>query len=577
MTYRRARFPLIALVLATSALTAGCTATIGEPTGTPGSTGGPGQTPGQIPGQASRNQDPAMAGLPATAGLGAASADLGRNARAFGRAGVRRLSLREYASTVRDILRIEPTTAELALFPPDPGAPFDNDYAEQNASAAWIEGAKGIADRLAGRLTADASIRGQVVPCVPAGPTDGECFKSFVAAVGRKVLRRPLSAQEIADYTALHKFSVQGNDFFVGIGLVLRALLQSPEFLYRIEIGTPVAAMPDLFRLNGFEVASRLSYFLWGTTPDETLLAKGEANLLGTAAQIQDAARIMLNSPKARERINDFHAAWLGYRNANLPLPLAAAMRRESDALVERVVFTDRAPWVNLFTADSTFVDDKLASHYGLPVRGGAARWEPYGNNKRRGLLSHGSVLSNGAKFGDTSPVQRGLFVRRRFMCQDIPSPPPTLGVKADEPPASVDPKACKAQRYAVHRAGACAGCHEKMDSLGFGLENFDDTGAFRSSDKGRPDCPIDGKGVVSGVGMFEGPGELARLLVDSKELDACFATHFYRFAGGRDEGPDDAAGLAQLTADFRKGDHHLDMLLLNYVSAAAFRHRWAE
>jgi hypothetical protein len=204
--------------------------------------------------------------------------------------------------------------------------------------------------------------------------------------------------------------------------------------------------------------------------------------------------------------------------------------------------------------------------------------WVPYGNARRRGLLSHGSFLSVGAKFGDTSPVERGLFVRSRLFCQEIPPPPPV--VNTDEPPRAASATACKWERYAAHReAQGCAACHQLIDPVGFGLENFDDQGRYRTTEKGLPQCRIAGDGEIVGVGTFRGPAELGDLALRSGLVTECLATQLYRFGVGRSELDDTDRMLVKLLAQRGAAgkDFRFDELLLDLVASPAFAHRREE
>ncbi len=503
----------------------------------------------------------------------------------FGKSGLRRLSRAEYRTTIEDLTGVD-VTADLALLPGDAASTyFDNDYTSQVASAALVEALKAIADHVGERVASDPVLRARVVPCTPIGPGDGACFRTFIRTFGRRVLRRPLADDLVERYATLQRFAVQDASFASGVQLVVRAMLQDLEFLYRVEIGTPVADAPGLFRLDGWELATRLSYLLWGSAPDDELLGRVDTKKLDAPADVRAAAVKMLGDPRAVARVARMHALWLAYDRLPHDPALATAMRTESDALIKRVVFTDKRPWTDLFSATNTFVDAGLAKHYGLPApAGNAAAWVDYGSNGRRGILSHGSVLSNGLKFGDTSPVQRGIFLRNRLFCQDIPLPSAsTVKVNVDQPPQGGDKNACKADRYAEHRMEvACAGCHRLMDPLGMGLENYDGLGRFRTVEPGKPECKIDGAGEVQGItgpNTFNGPGELGDLAIRSGALGPCFVSQMYQFALGRPvRDQDDGQVLKALAARFSAdGRFRLDDLLLDLVSAPAFRHRVAE
>lgn len=385
---------------------------------------------------------------------------------------------------------------------------------------------------------------------------------------------------EVQRFASLGAFAVEANDFNVGVELVLRAMLQHPEFIYRVEIGRAVAGRPGVSQLTGFELATRLSYFLWGSTPPEWLLDQAAAGELATTEQIRAAALRLLGDGQARARIERFHALWLGYHQLPHPLALTQSMQAESRALVERVVFDAPGDYFRLFTSEATWLDEALATHYGLPWAGGTTpQWVQYGSAPRKGLLSHGSVLSAGAKFADTSPTQRGIFVRNRLFCQGVPPPPP--GVNADAPPEGTG-SPCKVDRYSEHASnGNCAGCHRTIDPIGFGLERFNRAGQYRTTDDGAPACAIAGDGLVSGLPQgdvaFNGPGGLADALLDSQRFEACVVTQVYRFAMGRREVPEDARVLELLTDGFKAKDRAFTQLLVDLVVDPTFAYRTEE
>jgi hypothetical protein len=465
---------------------------------------------------------------------------------------------------------------DLEVWPEDARTPFDNDYATQFPSRALVEAAKSIADKAAARLLADPTNRARVLGCMPTGPMDSACLKSFVARFGRRALRRPLAPEEVDRYVAFVSHNAASGDFYTAVGMVVRALLQDLEFIYRVELGSPVPGKNDLLRLNGFEVASRLSYFLWGSGPDDELLDSAQKGSLGDAAGVRAAASRMLGTKRARERIDRFHAMWLGYDRPSLPANLSARMTAESNALIERVIFDDKAPWLDVWRRKETFVDDTLAKHYGLPSPGATAKWVPTEAAGRQGLLSHGTFLSVAGKFNDTSPTQRGIAIRERLLCSPVPLPDPSTMVNVDQPPGGA--AKCKWDRYAAHRVGGCAGCHSLMDPVGFGLENYDSSGKYRATEPGLPECKIAGEGEVVGVGKFKGPAELSNLLLQTGELDRCAVSQLYHFASGHKEsGVEDARFIDLLTKQFRDKGHRMDELLLEYVVQPAFGYRIVE
>ena len=490
--------------------------------------------------------------------------------------GLRRLSVVEYVQTATDLVGVAPTSAQ-SLLPPDTLGPFDNDYGQQIASEPLIKGLELLSMELGDEVAGSAELRETLVPCQPTGPQDAACFEEFLRAFGRRALRRSLRDEEVMRFGMLLEHGVNSGDFWVAVGAAVQMFLQHPELVYRVELGEPVADAPGVFELSGNEVATRLSYLILGTTPPLWLIDAAEAGELRRAEDVRAVATELLDDPRARERIARFHGLWLGYESMSRE-GLGAAMQEETRALVERVVFDERGPWTDILTSPDTYASAELARHYGLDASEGQwPRWVDYGDSGRSGLLSHGSFLAVRAKFGDTSPTQRGLLVRTRLFCQDIPAPPPDLMVDVDEPPMGEGPDACKADRYTMWEDPSCAACHLLMDPIGFGLEQYDASGAFRDVESGKPQCEIDGKGNVSGVGEFNGPAELGELAVESGLVERCVATQLYRFSVGRLELDDFDQTLIDRVVENAGGEFRMHDFILDYVGSDAFRFRREE
>lgn len=504
-----------------------------------------------------------------------------------GKSGMRRLTIAELDNTLMDLLGDDTRPAKQTLQEEQLG-PFDNDYTKLTASSVLIEGLERLAGDVTTRLLADTKRRDAVVGCKPTDPkrVDAPCLDSFLTTFGRRALRRPVTKSELGALEDLAvPFIQRAGDFYAGVEVALRALLQHPEFLYRVELGTPVSGEPGVFALNDFEIATRLSYTLWGSTPSDALLDLADEGKLHTPDDVRQAALAMFSSPRTVAELDEFHALWLGYSVLPHSQALTTSMRRESEKLIERTFENDES-WLDIFTSSDTYVDTTLAELYGLPAPPGGEGWVSYGDTGRQGLLSQGSFLSILQDTVDTSPTRRGKRVRTQLLCQDIPPPPPN--VNADAPPAG-QASECKWDRYAAHRApSTCASCHDQMDPIGFGLENFDREGRYRTHDidtldgsptfgEELPDCEIAGDGEVAGVGTFHGPAELADLLIDNDLLGPCAATQFYRFARGRTEDGDDTAAIDDLKARFKASDYNFHELILGYVTSTPFFYRREE
>lgn len=512
-------------------------------------------------------------------GLMGPPVELAANAE-VGVSGIRRLTRVELDATLADLLG-DTTGAAQRLLPPDSTDPFDNDYRSQLPSAALIESVEQLALDTATRTLADPAKRAKLIPCTPTAANDTGCLNTVISTLGRRVLRRPLTDAEIASYATLQAFAIEANSFDVGVKLVIRAMVQQPEFLYRVELGVPVDGKPGIFRLGPYELATRMSYFLWGTTPPDWLLDSALSGALASREGVRTAAAKLLADPRARARIERFHALWLGYYRLPHAIELTTALQAESSALVDKVVFDDKTDYFDLFRSSQSFLNSTLATHYGVSGFSGGSgfAWTPYGSAPRKGLLSHGSVLSVGAKFADTSPTQRGIFVRSRLLCTDPPAPPANANV--DQPPTSTTSN-CKIDRYASHASvGNCKSCHDSLDPIGFGMENYNRAGQYRTTDDNQPTCTIAGKGKITGLPAgdvaFNGVTGLSELLLSSDRFEQCIVTQVFRFASGRREAPADLALIDNLTTGFKKKNRHFAELLLDYVSEDTFAFRKEE
>jgi hypothetical protein len=484
----------------------------------------------------------------------------------------RRLSQAELDNSVRGVFGDDTRPATKFLIE-DEFTPYDNDYTLQHASRTLIDSLEALAEDVAVRTLADPVQRAKVVPCTPTGPGDSACFRQVIETVGRRVFRREMREEEITRYLTLQSFATESNqyispDFYRAVELFIRSILQDPEFVYRIEIGTPTAT-PGIYALDSYEIASRMSYLLWGSTPDDALLTDAAGGSLGNAGARQAIAERMLDDPRARQQLHRFHAMWMGYRAIPHPTELVAAFNEETTRLIDRVVFDQPQDYLELFRANETYLTDFLADHYGLPRPVGGAGWVPYGSTGRAGILSHGSVLAGFSKFSDTSPTQRGIFVKTRLLCQKIRPPPANVDV--DQPPGD-DEQFCKSDRYSAHREiESCAVCHGQMDPIGFGLENYDIAGRYRTHDDGLPQCTISGQGELPGHGTFTGPAELGQKLIDANLVEPCVVKQYLAFAIGRDLVEVEVQATEALAQAFARSGRSFEQLLLAHVASEAF------
>lgn len=402
------------------------------------------------------------------------------------------------------------------------------------------------------------------------------CAKTVVRTFGKRAFRRPLVDSEISRYAAV---LLGAGDFDKGARAAVRAMLMSPSFAYRSEVGE---AQPDgTFKLSGWEIASALSYYFWGTMPDAALFEAAEKGELQSPAGIEQQARRLLADPRTRNTIATLAEQWLGAENvtqitkaeAQYPFSkeLREAMLDETRRFVTSVVFDGSHSLDELFTANYTFANETLAKHYGLPgVAGAEMRKVQYPDAMRSGILGHGSILATTAHSDQTSPIRRGLFVRRRLLCQEFAPPPPNAGGVP-----KVDPAATTRQRFAQHTANEfCKSCHQYIDDVGFGFERLDTVGRTRDSEVGKA---IDAQGDMNDVEGF-GTGthapfatmsELGLILASSDAAKTCAVRQVYRFARGQLD--DDICATAPIKQTFLAKGGDLRELLIAVVTDPAF------
>ncbi|MFT3839511.1 MAG: DUF1592 domain-containing protein [Myxococcaceae bacterium] len=482
----------------------------------------------------------------------------------------RRLTRLEYDSTVRDLLGIT-SAPGFTTFPPDEETLGYDDFSDTQAVSPLL------AERY---LDAAEAIAAQVDPralahCGP-GDDDVDCLIGLLGDFGARAWRRPLSAAERDALVELFGFRRLEDDSDTAFRTVIVALLTAPQFLYRLETdGTGTRA------LDPYEQASRLSYFLYGSMPDEPLLAAAASDALGTPDELEAQATRMLKDPRAAEAVARFGREWLGVAHLlELPKandlytdfqPLAPKLRLETDLFLQWV-FLEGGTADQLLDADFTFADPELAMFYGLtpPQDSSFAKLDTT-NTLRTGVLTQGSVLSAWSKADQTSPVLRGKLVRTRFLCQELPPPPGN--VPNDLAPVT---DGTTRERFEAHLTNPnCSGCHQLIDPVGFGLERYDAEGHYRIEENGelvRDDGTLINSGDAALDGPFTGAVPLSQKIAQSPAFRSCLVKQTFRYAFGRPEGSTDAAALADLGQQFDVSGARLDRLLLSIVRSDAFR-----
>jgi len=417
-----------------------------------------------------------------------------------------------------------------------------------------------------------------LVDCTPTQVADATCLGTFVERFGRLAWRRPLTAEERADYVDLGKKGALGaNGFYSGVELVMAAMLESPQFLYVVEVGKPHPTRTDVRELTGYEIATRLSFLLLGRTPDAALLDAAAAGELDDEAGVRAWAEKLVASQESAPALRDFfdELLVLGELPSLAKDPtlypefspeLAESMREETLRIVEDVVGRD-APITEILTSSHTYLDARLANLYGVAPP--TAAWEETTlpeTQRRAGVLTSAAVMARQAHTTSTSATYRGLFVMERFLCTTMPPPPP--GVITTLPESSKAPTL--RDRLAIHQADpVCKACHYTADNVGLTFERFDAIGRFRETENG---SPIDTSGAVDLLGKWQDARELANVLAASEAVTSCMLRQLYRYAAGHVEVKSEWPAFNELLASWSEDGHSFRALLVDLVSHELFR-----
>ncbi len=546
------------------------------------------------PGQDAAGDDTATAGTAATSGAstptgggddddGTASDDDGGgyNPPEFvpGPPVLPRLTQQQYLNTIEDLLGPGLPTPQLE---PDtnPYLFFNIGAASTTVSETGVQQYEAAADVYTTLIFADAARREDLVRCLPTAPGDA-CVSEFIARFGRRAYRRPLSPDETARWVGMATELASG-DPWQGLRHAVSGMLQSPNFLYRVELGEPDLQDPTRLRYTTFEMASRLSFLLWNSTPDDALLDAAAVGDLLTDAGIKAEAERLLADPRAHQAVRDFFTQFLdlgrldGVDRSEERYPLFSptmidSMRTEVRLLVDDLIYRQDSDIRTIFSTRHTFMNSELAALYGVSAEGATPiTFVPVDlpvDGPRAGLLTLGAFLTMNAHEIDTSPTARGKYVRTRVLCQDVPAPPDNADFNLD-PVEGEGPQTLR-QRLEQHRADAtCAGCHAFIDPPGFLFENFDSIGAWRTLDNG---LPIDASGDLDGKPLTSAR-DLAEALREDPRVGGCIVTQLYRHAIGRRDVLSERVALIDVTERFAKTGHRFTELLKILVTSEVFR-----
>lgn len=487
---------------------------------------------------------------------------------------LRRLTAGQLANAIADlfgesVLITRPVEPDLAL-----GGLIALGSAETTISSWGVEQYEAIALDVGEQAMTSAEIRGRLGAEAHQGVVDLDATRGFARALARRAWRRPATDEELSvlTRTGTTAAGVLG-DYHQGLQLVIAAILQSPSFLFRVELGTAGD-------LDAFELASRLSFFLWNSIPDEALLEAAESGRLLTEEGLRAEAERLMSSPRARAGLRAFFTDVYSLHKLDrldkdpdlfphFNSELGALAREETLRDIEALVFEEQGDFRSLFTRETTFVERRLAALYGVrataPQGFSSVRLPPEGG--RRGLLGQVSVLALYGHPVSSSATLRGKFVREVLLCSEIPPPPVGVNTALPEPTGTAR---TLRERVNEHLAGeSCKGCHAAMDPIGLALENFDGVGRFRTHDNG---ALIDPSSDLDGV-PFADAWALGQVLHDHPAVPRCLLRNMYRYATGVTEPPvvtDDP--LAPLVARFEAHQYRVAPMMIDLVMSPAFR-----
>jgi mono/diheme cytochrome c family protein len=416
-----------------------------------------------------------------------------------------------------------------------------------------------------------------------AAEAEDGCAKKIVSALARRAFRRPIGDADLQTLLSLYKEGRAQGTFELGVERAVEGLLVNPEFLYRIERAPSTASGPS-YRISDLELASRLSFFLWSSIPDDALLEVASAGKLRNPGVLEQQVRRMLADQRADALVTNFVGQWLFLRNLPTVLPdpkkdpdfdedLRQGFRRETELFAGSILREDRS-LLDLLTANDTFVNERLARHYGIAnIRGAHFRRIERSDENRRGLLGHGSVLAITSFPNRTSPVVRGKWILENLLGSPLPPPPPDVPA-LKEKPNPADEQLSMRDRIAQHRANpVCASCHAMMDPLGLSLENFDFAGRWRTVDEAL--IPIDASGVLPDGTKFDGPSGLRHVLLSHPDRFVRTVTEkMLTYALGRGLEYYDRPAVRKIVREAAQNEYRASSVILGVVNSLPFQMR---
>jgi hypothetical protein len=487
---------------------------------------------------------------------------------------VRRLAEREYSNVVLGLLGTAAQTATAAAWPDEATVGgFDNQDIALFVSATLQEVVADLAEQLA--AAADPTT---IAPCATAAGSTA-CLQSFITSFTLQAYGRPITTAENTEYLAL---AAQGQDYPTAVRLIVEMVLQSPYMLYVSELGdTPTASTTPVL-LTPYEIASQISFLLAGTRPDATLLQIAQTTGFPNASVIQEQAARLLAAPAGQASLARYITGWwemgpmASVPKSSTVYPLytpavAAAMQQEYDQFVTTTLNSGNGTLADFFTTTSSNIPAALAPIYGSDLLASGL----LDTTHRKGMLSLPAVLTYNSNDINSGPVERGLLVRRQLLCQVVAPPPSSALAVIAANPFQLTANETTRQFFEMHAADpACSGCHNQFDLIGFGMEDMDGLGSFRTTENG---SPVDSSGTLSGSdvdGDFTGPAQLSGMLANSQEAALCAVQHYFNFDQARDPTTADQCVLQSWANQLAQNGGHIADLVNASVADQDFIYR---
>jgi hypothetical protein len=548
-----------------------CTGQIGGPQGddNPGGSGsgaGTGSGPGATGGPGTTGGTGTTTGGTTTGGMPGACTTPDPQAPALH---ARLLSPSQYNNTVQDVLKVGGNPSK--DFGGGAGTELDDLAVERRANAA-----ADIARQAAAALASWS-------PCVPPAVAAATCEQQLIDRFGPLAFRHPITATERAQLKKLFDAGVTEKDFATGVEWFLTGVLQSPDFLYQFAKAIAGEMNGQFLRLPGFELASRLSFFIWDSSPDDQLYAAAAANELDDPAKLQTHVDRMLQDARFQRGITSFYTSWLqldGLKEVArddkaFTTDIVNALRTSVLMGATQLYTGAQANVSSLFSGSTYYMNDALRTFYGVSGTGTAFAPVNVAGEDRRGILTHPGLMALWGRPAETNPIARGLFVRQTLMCQDIPPPPDGVAIPPLPP---IMPGLSTRDRLEAHvKVAFCASCHNVFDPPGYAFESFDQVGRHRLMDSGKA---IDSSGTIIDGGDLEGPfakgDDFLQKIANSKDVKGCFAQQYFQFAVSRPAVKLDSCSLEGLKQKFvPSGD--LKELVATIAGSDSFRYRMSE